>query len=195
MLNALAAGWAPTFSAKPFSEDLARNFLDGYASEVSWDWTLSCPPSLQAHEKWLKVAKQSSPGWDGITNAAWRAAGPLAADVLYRQTISQLEGNQPGPGFNVMVWHFPPKKAVEGDLPGVDVRLPKATRPIACKTCDNKATAAVVCHGISEMTQKQTSQLQRDLFPTANFPKTFWRLIRWLVCMRYDAWIPGTRRP
>ena len=114
---------------------------------------------------------------------------------LYRQTISQLEGNQPGPGFNVMVWHFPPKKAVEGDLPGVVVRPPKATRPIACKTCDNKATAAVVCHGISEMTQKQTSQLQRGFVPNRQLSQNILEMIRWLVCMRYDAWIPGIRRP
>ena len=65
----------------------------------------------------------------------------------------------------MMVWHFPPKKAVAGDCPGSVIRPPKATRPIACKVCDNKVVAATICHSISEMTKAQTSSIQRGFVP------------------------------
>ena len=165
MLQALAAGWAPTFSSKPFDVDAAKSFLVEYSQNVSWNWSPACPPTRATIDNILIRAKNSAPGWDGLTYDCWAKAGPTAAGVLFRQTQELIQGAPMDVGFTMSMWCFPAKKPIPGEAPGEVLRSPQETRPIACNVVDKKVAAAAACNAVSAMIDLQTIWRQRGFVP------------------------------
>ena len=110
-LEALSHAWGSVFGHKSTAKGKALKLIRTYCKNVTWNWSLTQPPTLSTAEEWLARARDSSPGWDGIPNSAWKATGKKGSQMLHRSVDSQLEGDLPPPGFNIGVWCFPPKKA------------------------------------------------------------------------------------
>ena len=162
-ITVLAAGWAGTFNHHMNNNTCAETLLKKYKHKVKWDWKCVNAPLPGAAAKFLCKAKRSGPGWDGIPYVAWFCAGPHAHDLIDRLTESQILGEAVPDGYNVGMWVFPPKKPLSTDPANsrVVARLPKDTRPLACKVCDSKAVGALVVDAVTPLLMKNTSSLQR----------------------------------
>jgi exonuclease III len=80
----------------PTDPRLKDVFLGGYDREVE-----ECPtPDINAITQAIKLSNNSSPGPDGISFAAWRAAPDLAAPVLHNVLQAIMMGHTPPDGFN-----------------------------------------------------------------------------------------------
>ena len=112
-------------------------FLKAYQSKVNVD--LITPPSLEEVAKSLKLTHDTSPGPDGVSFAAWRAAPDLAATVLWDALRAVLNGQLPPEGFNHGLLFLLPKK-----LTG----LIADTRPLSVTNTDNRILAACVARCI-----------------------------------------------
>ena len=96
-------------SLEPSPDSRRRSkFLKDYHSKVNPD--LATLPSLEEVTRSLKLSNNSSPGPDGISFAAWRAAPDLAAAVLWDVLKALLRGQSPPEGFNHGLLFLLPKK-------------------------------------------------------------------------------------
>ena len=127
--------WAARPNPPPFSH--MKAYLSNYKKKVN---TSLCP-SLSEDDilDAIKHSSDSSPGPDGISFAAWRAAPDLAAPVLYNVFRALSSGQPPPPGFNQGLLFLLPKKSTG---------LISDTRPISVTNTDNRILAAAVAKQI-----------------------------------------------
>ena len=162
MVSAISLAWGKVFGPHEMDLDCANNMLEDYAREVKWDWELCEPPGKGTLSGWLGRAKNTTPGHDGIPNAAWAEGGEEAVESLYLLQQQHLVGDPSIHGFNFGIWAFVPKGEEEDDQSnGVLFRHPLDTRPLAMKCTDNKAVCASTCYALSPVTRSCTSALQR----------------------------------
>ena len=166
-LRALAFFYSQVFCGRPIDLSQARSLLRVYAKNVTWEWELAKPLSLELVSSWLARARGSTPGWDGVPYSAWRGLGLLGAELLHRLMLEQSRALPPPPASNYSMWHFPPQKALPTDPPGsnVVVRSPCETRPLALLCTDNKSVSATSCSSMAPVTVSCTSDLQRGFVP------------------------------
>ena len=93
--KALGDIWSHTFARSAQIPNMAYRFIDNYCAEVKWDWESVVPPSVEDIEMFLKDAKDSAPGWDGIPFAAWYAGGEHAFVTLHDLVRSQIANSPP----------------------------------------------------------------------------------------------------
>ena len=131
-LNGKGLGRGPSPPADPRLREI---FSKGYDREVG-----DCPtPDIDAIKEAIKLSNNSSPGPDGISFAAWRAAPDLAAPVLHNVLSAIMRGHTPPEGFNHGLLFLLPKK-----LTG----LVSDTRPLSVTNTDNRLLAATVARAI-----------------------------------------------
>ena len=106
-------------------------------------------PQQSTMLKFLKRAKASAPGPDGIPYAAWFASGSYGTAALYLAMRVMMDGKKPPPGFNNSLGIFLPKGTADDDTLGSVKRIAENTRPLGLKTTDNKTIAAAINHTIS----------------------------------------------
>ena len=113
------------------------HFLKKYKQKVD---RTKCPePDLEDILNAIKFSNNSSPGPDGISFAAWRAAPDLAAPVLLAALRAIFRGHNPPEGFNHGLLFLLPKK-----LTG----LLSDTRPLSVTNTDNRLLASSVARAI-----------------------------------------------
>ena len=86
--------------------------------------------------KFLKRAKASAPGPDGIPNAAWLASGSYGAAALHL-AMRVMDGMRPPLGFNNSLGIFLPKGTADDNTLS------------SLKNTDNKTIAAAINYAIS----------------------------------------------
>ena len=69
-------------------------FVVQYSKKVKGDWSLGRVPCQGDALKWLKRAKPSAPGWDGIPYSAWRFGNVRAHSVLDNAVQCQILGER-----------------------------------------------------------------------------------------------------
>ena len=157
VLAALRAHWAPVFSKKDTNPTPQRAQLK-FCPKL--DPTTPMPiPDLAAVERFLKKAKPSAPGPDGLPYAAWLAAGEGAWSALIELWQWTTFGRPLPDGFNKSLAVFPGKGKMEGDENGI-TRKPGDTRPISLMNTDSKVLAAITDRGISRVAQAVVTPLQ-----------------------------------
>ena len=77
----------------------------------------------------LKRAKASAPGPDGIPYAAWLASGSFGTAALYLAMRMMMDGGKPPSGFNNSLGIFLPKGTADDDTLGSVKRTAENTRP------------------------------------------------------------------
>ena len=97
----------------------------------------------------LKRAKASAPGPDGIPYAAWLASGSYGAAALHLAMRVMMNGTRHPLGFNNSLGIFLPKGAADDDTLCSVKRTAENTRPLGLKNTDNKTIAAAINYTIS----------------------------------------------
>jgi hypothetical protein len=157
VLAALRAHWAPVFSKKDTNPTPQRAQLK-FCPKL--DPTTPMPiPDLAAVERFLKKAKPSAPGPDGLPYAAWLAAGEGAWSALIELWQWTTFGRPLPDGFNKSLAVFPGKGKTEGDENGI-TRKSRDARPISFMSADSKVLAAITDRGISRVAQAVVTPLQ-----------------------------------
>ena len=64
-------------------------------STIVWQWDGTTPPGVPEINAFLRTAKHSAPGWDGIPFAAWRFGGPTALAIFHDLFETQMQGLAP----------------------------------------------------------------------------------------------------
>jgi hypothetical protein len=131
IVDALAAHWKPTFTAKPIDLPGSLRFLSEWASP--FDFSAATPPSTNDYLAYLARVKNSAPGPDGIPFEAWRASSVCGAHTLFQLGLHLNSGISVPLNFNKSIMAFPPKGEEEEDH--IEIRrAPNDTRPISLKT-------------------------------------------------------------
>ena len=82
---------------------------------VRLDWSTVRFPSVDDIQRFLRKAKHSAPGPDGVPYAAWRAAGRFGAEVLHEE-LTEITISGRGPNdFNISIAIFPAKGDADDD--------------------------------------------------------------------------------
>ena len=131
--------WSKVWAKRdnPPSKVICRDFLSSYTKVV--DPSLLHNVTLSDVTEAIKRSNNSSPGPDGISFAAWRAAPELAAPVLFGVYQALCSGQPPPPDFNVGLLFLLPKK---------QTGLISDTRPLSVTNSDNRILAAAVARAI-----------------------------------------------
>ena len=160
---ALAEAWSATFSKSvTFDVRLAEQILQQHC--VPFDCSNVCPPNVQDYVRSAKRAKHTSPGLDGIPNAAWSAAGHVGAKTLFLVGGYLMEGYNMPLDFNSSLSIFVPK----GEDPMDDVLISREatdTRPLGLKNSDNKLIGGVQNDKMKPALSKGLCKLQRGFCP------------------------------
>jgi hypothetical protein len=161
--KALATAWGPTFAKRRSIDDVAvHSFLTRWASK--FDFRCMAPPELLDFERFLRLAKDSATGPDGLPYSAWRAAGVAGAQTLYLLYLFLADGLNPPLHFNNSFTVFTPKGEQRQDLIEV-IRAPEETRPLGLKNSDNKTIAGVINNCSKPMLSRSACHLQRGFVP------------------------------
>ena len=102
----------------------------------------------------LRRAKPSAPGPDGIPCSAWKAAGEIGTDVLHKALLTIMKGTAPLEGFNDSLGIFLPKENSDEDTANSVKRSAENNRPLRLKNTDNKAIAAAINYAIARVVTK-----------------------------------------
>ena len=119
------------------SNSVRARFLDGYTKRV--DASTLKLPSIFNIEEAIKRSNNSTPGPDGVSFAAWRAAPDLAAPLLAAVLEALCRGVKPPRGFNHGLLFLIPKKATG---------LVADTRPLSVTNTDNRLLASAMAFSI-----------------------------------------------
>jgi hypothetical protein len=112
-------------------------FLANYKKKVKLPLCVS--PSLDDISSAIRNSNNSTPGPDGVSFAAWRAAPDLAAPVLLAVFRALSNGQPPPRGFNLGLLFLLPKK---------HTGLISDTRPLSVTNTDNRILAAATARAI-----------------------------------------------
>ena len=132
----MIAFWGSTFKSKPIDETLARTFATKYA--VPLDLSTTHPPSEDDYAAFLKRAKESALGKNGVRYRCWHHAGPAGYRTLKRAQDSMMCGTLPPDDFNSSLGIFLPKGSADDDTTTSVNRTADNTRPIGLKTLTPK---------------------------------------------------------
>jgi len=161
--KALDFTWGQVFGCSHSLPTMAFTLL-----KVKWEWERAVQPSPESVPNFLRHARNSGPGWDGVPYAAWLHGGPRCHQILDDARTHCIElATVPHPDFNVGMWVFPVKKLLPSDLPGATA-LARATleaRPLAMKCTDNKIVCATAINCIKPVTCANTNSMQRGFVP------------------------------
>ena len=161
--DALGAAWTKTFSANPAVDSCkAKEFLERYATK--YDLTHMHIPDVNDIPIFLKHAKNTAPGPDGIPYAGWLAAGHAGAVTLHNVLVHMHCGFAMPFDFYASLGEFPPKGDCDADSVEI-IRTPPKTRPLNLKNCDNKAITGTVISGYREPMKSSTHESQRGFVP------------------------------
>ena len=134
--------WGKTFSEKLIDKEDAKAFLCEFGKPFELDAIQ--PPDQNAIERFLRHARHSAPGPDGLPYASWRATTSTGSRVLSRVFFELSSGRAPPEDFNESVGIFPAKGTADDDSSQLVKRAASDTRPLSCKNCDNKTLAGCV---------------------------------------------------
>ena len=96
--EALTAHWGKVFSRKGTCATTMQNFLETHAIPIDLrDVAMPTPGDIGV---FLRSARYSAPGPDGIPYAAWRATGGIGTSNLHRVLCKMTAGRPLAAGFN-----------------------------------------------------------------------------------------------
>jgi hypothetical protein len=130
--NALKAHWEPIFNGGGGSEEHMLLFKN-YIFECPKDITII---SREQFGLIVKVNRNSAPGPDGISYAAWAAADEKGIDLLYRCLLHLCSGFSAPDWFNLSLMVFIPKGA-DGSISSVEAK-PSDLRPLTLSNSDQQ---------------------------------------------------------
>ena len=123
---------------------------------------LGCVQQAPDHIRWtidetefdeiFALKKDSAPGPDGVPCGAYRCAGGLGSQFLFKACRALLEGAVPD--------HFAESRTVfitktsHIDDNGRIIRLPDALRPLTLCNCDCKLLTSAICRGLHWYTMR-----------------------------------------
>ena len=140
--------WGSVFSDKAIDVDEAATFLQSFAVK------LAIPehaiPTVAAIQAFLRKAKHSAPGPDGIPYRCWHFTGKKSAKTILRAMIAMMSGRKPPQGFSDSWSIFLPKGAQDDDTAASVQRSGECTRPLGLKNTDNKTIAGAVNNSIAQ---------------------------------------------
>ena len=160
VLETLARHWGPIFEDQPFDVEVADSFLDKYVP--AFDFKEMPPPSSSNIAKFLRNARRSGPGVDGLPYAAWRHAGESGSPFLFEVSLLLRSGRTMGMDF------FAAKGDEELDHTEV-LRSPGDTRPLGLKNTDNKTIGACVNRTMKTPIRDGANRLQNGFNYQRNF--------------------------
>ena len=187
--NALIAHWSKVFCDVPhFPEEKAKNISDKFGIDLKGiDLVL---PSSECIQKFLRRAKNSAPGPDGLPYAAWLACGDSGASTLHGILLDVCDGRIPATSFNDTNIVFLPKSDV--CCPGGLIAAPGATRPLGLKNTDNKAIAATLASALASAISATASPVQQGFVRgrrfTDNIIEVDWAARRALEIPQNGPW-------
>jgi len=114
---------------------------------------------MKIFELLLKRLKDSAPGPDGLTYAAWVRAGPMARQMLLDAYHHLLAGAKTVAGFNHSYFAFIPKDVGPEEVSVA--RRPSQLRPLSVSNTDRKIIASCVNYGLSAIARKTCIAAQR----------------------------------
>jgi len=107
--SAFANAWSQVFGTKGSIANDSLRFVQEYARRNRWQWNLAYPLSKNSTADFLKHARNSAPGWDGIPYAAYKYGGELAIESSDNTRNDLVDGNLPLNHFNLGLWLIPLK--------------------------------------------------------------------------------------
>ena len=128
--TALASHWGPVFTAQPVDTEGGLRYAHTHLAP--WDFSTVREVRISDFVIFLRRARASAPGPDGISYGFWRAAGYHAAQTLWLVDTELKSGASPPFSFNESCMVFPPKGELDDDSRDV-VRTPSSVRPISLK--------------------------------------------------------------
>ena len=154
----LASVWGKICEATPTDQQRGQAFAKRWCRKFNDGFTTV--PDTNDFVKFLRRAKRSAPGPDGLPYAAWRAAGHAAASTLCAVEQHLRSGLSMGLEFSESLTCFLPKGECDGDSIEI-IRNPTDVRPLGLKNTDNKAICAVWSRLLRAQTAKQSCPIQR----------------------------------
>ena len=140
--TALSDSWSKVFAPKRINLEKAHQFAK--ANITPMHLAEAKLPKQSTMLSFLKRAKASAPGPDGIPYAAWLASGSFGTAALYLAMRMMMDGGKPPPGFNNSIGIFLPKGTADDDTLASVKRTAENTRPLGLKNTDNKTIAAAI---------------------------------------------------
>ena len=155
MSDILRRHWSTVFAAEGIDDPTLQNWLaeddtvrrrDGPRHANMADFRIR----RQDVERAVRIAKNSSPGPDGIPYGAWRALGSLAIDALRSamRDLASVEGERligrGYPDFNESLAFFLPKNSTVSAHDGSPAYEAQNVRPLNVTNCDNRLIASAV---------------------------------------------------
>ena len=159
---ALASAWAPIFSTKIVDEGQARSFCAKWCAPLASH--LLKPISNASVRSFLRSAKHSQPGPDGVPYLAWEVAGDVGAETLRGVNDFLASGYSMPITFSDQLLLFGVKGEDSDDALEVR-RVAGDTRPLSLKNSDNKTIAGVNNHAAKSMLAASVIDIQRGFVP------------------------------
>ena len=136
----------------------ASNFLLEFGADFAFKSMR--PPDEAVIEGFIKRARHSAAGPDGLPYGAWRGALSIGSRILFRVLQELMLGTRPPEGFNASLGIYPAKGAADDDSDFLVKRAASDTRPLSCKNCDNKILAGCVNHVMTPLIAKHADDQQ-----------------------------------
>jgi hypothetical protein len=162
----LASFWGKTFEEKHIDKDDASAFLREFGGDFNFKHIR--PPDQAVIEGFLKRARRSAPGPDGLPYGAWRATKSKGSGTLFRVLQELSNGAAASDGFNDSLGIYPAKGTQDDDSESLGKRAASDTRPLSCKNCDNKTLAGSVNHTMTPHIAKHADEQQEGFVKGRN---------------------------
>lgn len=133
------------FALKPTDVDLAERFIADYIFSVSLEWNCMHQPNLEMVRFLMRPLKTTAPGFNGISNLAWKNGGDHLA-IYVMDLVETFCGDGVPPADINSSYAFLDKKPealAAGHTPAMIFRHPLDTRPLSSKQADHKQVAKV----------------------------------------------------
>ncbi len=168
MNDALARHWEPTFTKEtPIPTEMAQRIANVFSSRLEFPGYH--PPSSSCIGAFLRRAKGSAPGTDGIPYYGWFRTGQLGWSHLHNVGVWMHKGLSMFQNFNDALHVFPPKGKESADTEEGVFRAPENTRPIGLKNTDVKALCASSYNLFKMRLAHLTIPIQRGFTPSRGF--------------------------